>query len=373
MAQVISVRIISKIAAGTMAGLLAFAATGATAHAATSGQSNKNVPISKPKAPTFPIALGSNDPLVRAAQEAMVRNGFTLRGGVTGSFDKNTLRTLRTFQRVVGLKVTGVIDEPTAKVLKITSTIAPTTTTTTVAPGAPSVAAAATPAPLTIETLPVRGDKSAAVKTVQQALIAKGVTVKGGADGIFGGGTWSALITFQKTNGFEQTGALDFRTALALNLVAAPEHSITTFPTQGLCNFEDTWQAPRPDGRKHLGVDIIAKEGNLLYAAFDGYISKITVANTESKISGNALRLAKGDGTGTYAFYAHLQRFADGLKVGQQVKAGQVIGYVGKTGTTTPHLHFEYHPNGGDAVNPYPIVKAVDACRVTAPLPVPAQ
>ena len=50
---------------------------------------------------------------------------------------------------------------------------------------------------------------------------------------------------------------------------------------------------------------------------------------------------------GTYFFYAHMERLADGIELGVPVKAGQVIGYVGSTGYSTgPHLHFEIHIGG---------------------------
>jgi murein DD-endopeptidase MepM/ murein hydrolase activator NlpD len=77
---------------------------------------------------------------------------------------------------------------------------------------------------------------------------------------------------------------------------------------------------------------------------------------------------------GTYFFYGHMQRLADGITIGSKVKAGQVIGYVGKTGdTNTPHLHIEVHPLGGEAIDPTPVMAAVDACSITAPRPAPAQ
>jgi murein DD-endopeptidase MepM/ murein hydrolase activator NlpD len=83
------------------------------------------------------------------------------------------------------------------------------------------------------------------------------------------------------------------------------------------------------------------------------------------------VRLTRADGT--YFFYGHMLRVADGVGIGVKVKAGQVIGYVGKTGdTTTPHLHLEVHPFGGEAIDPTAVVAAVDACSVTTPLPVPA-
>ena len=64
-------------------------------------------------------------------------------------------------------------------------------------------------------------------------------------------------------------------TALKLGLIPAPAVSISVFPAQGLCNYVDTWHAPRGGGRLHLGVDIIAAEGNLVYAAVDGTITKL--------------------------------------------------------------------------------------------------
>ena len=63
-----------------------------------------------------------------------------------------------------------------------------------------------------------------------------------------------------------------------------------------------------------------------------------------------------------------MSRLADGITVGTKVKAGQVVGYTGHTGdTNTPHLHFEVHPGGGEAIDPTPIVAAVNGCKNTTP------
>ncbi|MFZ4718887.1 MAG: peptidoglycan DD-metalloendopeptidase family protein, partial [Ilumatobacteraceae bacterium] len=144
--------------------------------------------------------------------------------------------------------------------------------------------------------------------------------------------------------------------------------TIRQFPVQGICFYVDTWQAPRSSGRKHQGVDILAPTGNAVYAAADGTLTKQYVDGPGS-LAGNGWRLTRADGT--YFFYGHFSRFAAGLKVGSTVKTGQIIGYVGMTGNAgAPHLHFEVHPRGGAAVNPTPIVRAVDGCATTI---VPAQ
>ena len=205
---------------------------------------------------------------------------------------------------------------------------------------------------------------------IQNALITAGIAVKGGADGVFGGATTVAIQKFQAANGLPTTGKLDTRTAIKLGVMAAPAVQLDVFPMQGPCSFTNTWHAPRGGGRLHVGVDIIAKEGHLLYAVADGTITKIYNAAND-KLAGNGIRLTKADGT--YFFYGHMLRLADGITIGTQVKAGQVVGYNGKTGgTNTPHLHFEIHPFGGAAIDPTAAVDAVNACGVTTPLPVPA-
>jgi Peptidase family M23/LysM domain len=154
-------------------------------------------------------------------------------------------------------------------------------------------------------------------------------------------------------------------TIVPTTTLVPPVVLLASFPVQGPCWFTDTWMAPRGGGRRHEGVDLIAKAGLYVYAAQDGTLSKQTLDKTGS-LSGNAWWLSGTDGT--YFFYAHLSAFAPDLKVGSKVVAGQIIGFVGRTGNAAgPHLHFEVHPGGGAAVNPTPIVKAVDGCKNTTP------
>ena len=446
------------VATAVVAMGLVMAPTGA--HASTGA-----VAASSATAKTAPgqPAFGDKGPHVVAVQTAIMRNGFTLNGGATGVFNKSTQRALKNFQKVVGLKATGVVDTATAKVLKVaaattttiqatTTTVAPTTTTTpavvypltastlpvrgakgdvvvavqkalkaaglevkggidgafgsgttstiasfqtskgltasgvldiptavalaliapvaTPAPAPATVSVASTTTLIDPSALPVRGNRGDNVRALQTALINAGIEVKGGADGVFGGATFVALQKYQTSNSLTVTGTLTTQTAVKLGLVAAPAVAISVFPVQGLCSYENTWHAPRGTNRKHLGVDIIAKEGNLLYAVADGTITKL-YTEASDKLAGNGVRLTMADGT--YFFYGHMQKIADGMTIGTKVKAGQVVGYLGKTGgTTTPHLHLEVHPLGGEAIDPTPIVAAVDACSVTTPLPVPA-
>ena len=355
---------------------------------------------------------GDSSTTVLRLQEALVARGFTLKGGVDGIFTTNTQQTLKNFQKAVGFKATGRLDERTAAFLgliaanqpakikvKAVSSVAskpvavapaqnsvPIATPVTATPvtatpdvATPVVAPAVAPAAvsvvgtLSIDTLPARGQRSEAVRLVQQKLIENSIEVKGGADGIFGVATTISLTNFQNARGLNPTGAVDLPTAIALGVL--PDMAtlgfpqISVFPTQGRCSFVDSWHESRSGGRLHIGVDIVGPKGLAIYAVTDGTITKMYGA--ESKLSGNALRLTAADAT--YFFYAHLDSFAPGITVGSVVKAGQIVGYMGASGNAggNSHLHFEIHPGGGEAVNPYPVVKAVDACHVTEVLPQP--
>jgi murein DD-endopeptidase MepM/ murein hydrolase activator NlpD len=132
------------------------------------------------------------------------------------------------------------------------------------------------------------------------------------------------------------------------------------FPVAGEHRFGDSFGAPRMVGTEyqhsHQGTDILAAFGTPLVACERGIVTRIG----SDVLGGNTFWL-KGE-SGTYYYYAHLSRYADGLAKGQVVDAGTVLGYVGDTGNAkgTPHLHFEIHPDGGAAVNPYPLLKVVD-------------
>lgn len=116
----------------------------------------------------------------------------------------------------------------------------------------------------------------------------------------------------------------------------------------------DDWHAPRT-GHLHQGTDIFAAIGTPLYAVVSGEIQRSHP--TEQGLGGITLWVYGDDGN--HYYYAHMDRLKSGMYDGRRVKAGEVVGWCGKTGnarTTPPHLHFEIHPGGGDAVNPMPIL-----------------
>lgn len=101
------------------------------------------------------------------------------------------------------------------------------------------------------------------------------------------------------------------------------------------------WHPVLAKWRSHKGVDYAAPRGTPIRASGDGKVLKKMV----SRSYGNVIFLQHGSRYTTV--YAHMSRFARGIRKGKHVKQGQVIGYVGSTGYATgPHLHYEFRVNG---------------------------
>jgi murein DD-endopeptidase MepM/ murein hydrolase activator NlpD len=123
-------------------------------------------------------------------------------------------------------------------------------------------------------------------------------------------------------------------------------------PVQGPASFVDSFGAPRSGGRTHQGVDMLATMGTPTVAPASGRVEH------RGDATGGLSWWLYGDNGDEY-FGTHLSGYAN-EGVGW-VAAGTVIGYVGDSGNAagTPHLHFEIHPGGGPAINPFSAVAAV--------------
>lgn len=103
--------------------------------------------------------------------------------------------------------------------------------------------------------------------------------------------------------------------------------------------------------KMHKGVDFAAPKGTPIMAAGDGVVERCSAYSSY----GNYICIRHSGSTKTA--YAHLSRYAKGLKIGGKVHQGQIIGYVGATGQTTgPHLHFELIQNG-QHINPQKVTQ----------------
>lgn len=118
------------------------------------------------------------------------------------------------------------------------------------------------------------------------------------------------------------------------------------FPVAGIAYYRDDWLNPRynPVPHLHKGLDIFADFGTPVRAPDNGVVTRMT----NNPLSGGIGVWTRGtDGTAYY--FAHLLERAEGLRVGQRVSVGTVVGFVGDTGNAqggAPHLHFEIHRGG---------------------------
>ncbi len=125
--------------------------------------------------------------------------------------------------------------------------------------------------------------------------------------------------------------------------------------------LHDNFDGLRSGGRVHGALDIMAPRGTPVVAAVDGTIQKLFTSHA------GGITVYEFDVPAEKVYYyAHLDRYADGLSEGMHVSAGTVIGYVGTTGNAppgSPHLHFaieqlmpEKHWWQGTPINPYPLL-----------------
>jgi murein DD-endopeptidase MepM/ murein hydrolase activator NlpD len=134
-------------------------------------------------------------------------------------------------------------------------------------------------------------------------------------------------------------------------------------PVQGIHpeDLRDSYAETRGGGRVHEALDIMAPRNTPVLAVEDGRVAKLFT----SKQGG--LTIYQFDPSEIYAYYyAHLERYADGVQEGGLVRRGQVIGYVGTSGNAAPdgpHLHFaifrltpEKRWWEGDPINPFPVL-----------------
>ena len=125
----------------------------------------------------------------------------------------------------------------------------------------------------------------------------------------------------------------------------------------------DTYTQSRAGGaRVHNAIDIMAPTGTPVVAAAPGIVEKLY----NSQGGGGITAYVRSPDRQWIYYYAHLDRYAPGLREGQQVRQGDPIGTVGFTGNANPagpHLHFAVHRmaqgedwHEGTAVNPYPLL-----------------
>jgi hypothetical protein len=144
------------------------------------------------------------------------------------------------------------------------------------------------------------------------------------------------------------------------------------FPVAGPVTYQDDFGDARSDGPPHPGNDLLGVKKTPVIAVESG-----TVKFWTTSASAGCMLYLYGD-SGTMYEYIHLNNdrtmkndnqgkcvagtaYAKGLKNGARVAAGQQVGYLGDSGDANgihPHLHFEVHPNGGAAVDPFPYLQA---------------
>jgi murein DD-endopeptidase MepM/ murein hydrolase activator NlpD len=177
-----------------------------------------------------------------------------------------------------------------------------------------------------------------------------------------------ALLSFVVYYSAQHTTQAQAKTQPARPATSAPASpaigSQIASPIQGLTRSElrDSFNETH-FGHRHEAVDIMEPRGTPVLAVTDGVIAKLL----QSRAGGNSIY--QFDRAARYCYYyAHLDRYAEGIADGVEVTRGEVIGYVGSTGNASPnapHLHFgvslvgpDHKWSDGTPIDPYPLLLA---------------
>ncbi|WP_369025384.1 M23 family metallopeptidase [Qipengyuania sp. RANM35] len=160
-----------------------------------------------------------------------------------------------------------------------------------------------------------------------------------------------------------EAGMLDTRPVSAPSTLAAGDLLIPVLNIRA-GDLTDTFSDSRAGGQRlHEAIDIMAPKGTTVVAAAPGEVEKLF----RSDAGGNTIYVRSTDGETIY-YYAHLDKYSEGLKEGQKIRRGQRLGTVGSTGNASdeaPHLHFAILQTMPDAewwepavaLNPYPLLR----------------
>jgi peptidoglycan hydrolase-like protein with peptidoglycan-binding domain len=276
------------------------------------------------------LRLGAYGPRVCVLQRVLARSGEPV--AVDGGYGPLTRAAVRRAQRRLGLRPTGVADRRLLARLRAKGR------------------GTATPAGALLSL----GADGPPVRRLQAALRRQGFSVS--VDGAFGPRTRLAVSRYQRREGLRVSGAADV--PLLRRLEATRARHLMVFPVDGPRTFSNDFGAPRHQGR-HEGIDILAARGTPVVAVADGVIDRLSRADTGL----GGIRLWLRDDAGTTYYYAHLSSIEPDLAVGTRVSAGRRLGAIGRTGDARGgvfHLHFEMHPGGGAAANPYGELRDLD-------------
>lgn len=131
--------------------------------------------------------------------------------------------------------------------------------------------------------------------------------------------------------------------------------------------FSDTWGAPRPNGRVHVGTDMVAPYGTPVFAIADSVVLRVDrvdsfVAATDTDPGGLSITLLSS--WGDVFYYGHFASIAPEAVPGARFLAGTQIGVLGASGNASlsvPHVHLQWHPLAGPPQNPFWVLRSICA------------